>query len=98
MESILSKINQEIGSCFDTLCGAIDANTALTPKVRELIRLACVTMERSDFGIRLHTFEAKKAGAAKEEIIAAVINCLPVSGIEKVSSALAAVMRTLEDI
>ncbi|MCU0288388.1 MAG: carboxymuconolactone decarboxylase family protein [Acidobacteria bacterium] len=98
MASILSKINQAVGDSFEALCAEIDKTCPLEPKIKELIRLACVVTDRSEFGIKLHAYEAIKLGASREELLGTVLNCLPVTGIESVASALVKVLATLETL
>lgn len=101
MSEIIKRINDKVGQAFEDLCSSIDTNTPLEPKVKELIRLACVVTDRSNFGIRLHTMQALGLGATRDEIIGTILSCLPVTGIESVavgvSSALT-VIETMEDV
>ncbi|WP_438434942.1 carboxymuconolactone decarboxylase family protein [Gorillibacterium sp. sgz500922] len=96
MSDLLKMANPAVGQAFDDLCEAINGNGVLEPKVKELVRLACVVMDRSSNGVRLHTMKALQEGANREEIIETVLNCLPVAGIESVVSGYAAALSTLE--
>lgn len=98
MSTILSRIDPSVGSSFEALCADIDKACPLEPKVKELIRLACVVTDRSEFGIKLHTYEALKLGASRQELVGTVLNCLPVTGIESAASALVKVLATLEQV
>lgn len=98
MSEIIKRFNAQVDEAFEKLCTSIDENTEFDIKTKELIRLACVVTDRSAFGTRLHTMRAVKAGAAREEIISTVLNCLPVTGIESVTVALTNVMATFENI
>jgi AhpD family alkylhydroperoxidase len=93
---ILHRINSEIGKSFDELCSIIDKTCGLDPKVKELIRLACVVMDRSKYGIQLHAANALRNGASKNELIGTVCNCLPVSGIEAVANGLIEVLFVID--
>lgn len=81
-------LNQAVASAFGELGKAIDKPSPFDRKTRELIRLASVVTDRSATGARLHLNQALDAGATQEEVEAAIINCLPVTGIEPVAAAL----------
>jgi AhpD family alkylhydroperoxidase len=98
MATILTRINPDVGKSFEQLCAAIDKASPLQAKIKELIRLASVVTDRSSYGIKLHTIEASKLGATKEELLSTVLSCLPVTGIESVASAIANVLSTLDQI
>jgi AhpD family alkylhydroperoxidase len=98
MATILDRISPEVGKQFEQLCAAIDQASPLPPKIKELIRLACVVTDRSGYGIKLHTIEADKLGATQEELLSTVLSCLPVTGMESVASAIANVLATLDQI
>jgi alkylhydroperoxidase/carboxymuconolactone decarboxylase family protein YurZ len=96
MSDMLMRVNPRVGTAFDSMCKSIEDTGTLEPKVRELIRLACVVTDRSPFGIRLHALKAYELGATAEEVTETVMNCLPVAGIEAVSSGLAAALSAVE--
>ncbi|NOU80052.1 hypothetical protein GC101_14345 [Paenibacillus sp. LMG 31459] len=96
MSDMLMRVNPQVGAAFEGMCKAIEDTGTLEPKVRELVRLACVVTDRSTYGIRLHALKAYELGATREEVTETVMNCLPVAGIEAVSSGLAAAMTAME--
>lgn len=96
MSDMLMRVNPQVGAAFEGMCKAIEDTGTLEPKVRELVRLACVVTDRSTYGIRLHALKAYELGATPEEVTETVMNCLPVAGIEAVSSGLAAAMTAIE--
>ncbi|ETT76603.1 carboxymuconolactone decarboxylase [Paenibacillus sp. FSL R7-277] len=96
MSDMLMRVNPQVGAAFDSMCKSIEDTGTLEPKVRELIRLACVVTDRSAYGIRLHALKAYELGASAEEVTETVMNCLPVAGIEAVSSGLAAALSAVE--
>jgi len=98
MSEIIKRFNAKVDEAFENLCTSIDQSSGLDGKTKELIRLASVVTDRSAFGVRIHTMRAIKAGASREEIIATVLNCLPVTGIESVTAALTNVMAAFENI
>lgn len=97
MSNILNSVNAEIGTAWEKLCKSIDVNSKMNPRVNELIRLACVVVDRSNSGIRLHTKQALKLGITQEEIISAVFACLPVTGIESVACGLQNVLEEIKN-
>ncbi|WP_238652454.1 carboxymuconolactone decarboxylase family protein [Paenibacillus piscarius] len=96
MSEMLMRVNPRVGAAFDSMCKSIEDTGTLEPKVRELIRLACVVTDRSTYGIRLHALKAYELGATADEVAETVMNCLPVAGVEAVSSGLAAALSAVE--
>jgi AhpD family alkylhydroperoxidase len=67
-----SKANPPVASAFHKLEAATRENSALDAKTHELISLAVAVTTRCDGCIASHAHAAKKAGASKEEIAAAL--------------------------
>lgn len=69
---ILNKANAPVASAFHKLEAATRENSVLDAKTHELIALAVAVTTRCDGCIAAHAVAAKKAGATKEEIAAAL--------------------------
>lgn len=70
----------EVGDVFLNLILKESEVSALDPKTHELAYLAVLTASRLEHGIALHTKEAKKLGATREEVKSAILVALPVVG------------------
>lgn len=64
--------NPPVMDAFQKLEGATRANSVLDEKTHELISLAVAATTRCDGCISVHAAAAKKAGATKEEVAAAL--------------------------
>jgi len=93
---VLKKHKIKVFDAFNELCNTINQSTVLTTKQRELIILACATTAQSPFGVALHAKRAHEASASLEEIVEAIVCCLPLTGIAAVNQALEAAMGVLE--
>ncbi len=93
---VLIKERPEVFNAFINLTKAIKENDIFSPKQRELIVIAAVTTNRSAFGVTMHTERAVAAGASKDEVLQAIICCLPVVGIASVNHALEAAIKVLD--
>ncbi|WP_202596138.1 carboxymuconolactone decarboxylase family protein [Ensifer adhaerens] len=67
-----SKANAPVASAFHKLETATRENNVLDAKTHELISLAVAVTTRCDGCITAHAAAAKKAGASKQEIAAAL--------------------------
>ncbi|HHQ4786168.1 carboxymuconolactone decarboxylase family protein [Aeromonas caviae] len=68
----LAKANQPVAHAFHNLEAATRAGNVLDPKTHELIALAVAVTTRCDGCIAAHAAAAKKVGATKEEVAAAL--------------------------
>ncbi|MBR7773329.1 carboxymuconolactone decarboxylase family protein [Acinetobacter nosocomialis] len=68
----LNKANKPVAQAFHSLELATRENSVLDAKTHELISLAVAVTTRCDGCITAHAAAAKKAGATKEEVAAAL--------------------------
>lgn len=68
----LAKTNKPVAQAFHNLETATRASNVLDKKTHELISLAVAVTTRCDGCITAHVAAAKKAGATKEEVAAAL--------------------------
>ncbi|MDR2826148.1 MAG: carboxymuconolactone decarboxylase family protein [Deltaproteobacteria bacterium] len=69
---VLGKANPGIMQALSVLSESAQAHHALDAKTRELIALACAATTRCDGCIAIHSAEAVKAGATREELLEAL--------------------------
>jgi AhpD family alkylhydroperoxidase len=93
---ILIQERKKVYDAFMDLTKSLNDGGILTQRERELVLIGSVTTDRSPYGVALHTKRALEAGATKEEIVQAIISCLPVSGIGSINQALETAMNVVE--
>lgn len=71
----------EVGDAFLEMILKESALSALDAKTHELAYLAVLAAVRQENGIALHTKEAKRLGATREEVSSAVLVALPAVGL-----------------
>jgi len=92
---IFQKECPEVAACFNDLIEAQKALKGLDAKTKQLINIA-QTANRNPRGAQMHAMMARKEGAAREEIIAAVVLNLHHSGFAKVLECLPAAIDGFE--
>lgn len=70
----------EVGDAFLDMIMKESKVSVLDNKTHELVYLAVLATARLEHGIKLHTKEAKRLGATKEEVKSAILVALPVIG------------------
>lgn len=70
----------EAGDAFLDMTLKEEETSALDAKTHELAYLAALTAIKLESGIRMHTKEAKRLGATREEVKSAVLVALPAIG------------------
>lgn len=71
---------EEVGESFLDMVLKEAEKTAFDPKTHELAYLAVLVATRLEHGIVMHTKQAKKLGATRDEIKSAALVALPVVG------------------
>jgi AhpD family alkylhydroperoxidase len=89
-EAVEIVLPRNVFGAFMSMAREIESCGPLTRREQELILLATVVMDRSDHGIALHAERAFRAGATRQDILHAIVCCLPVAGLAKVNEALEA--------
>jgi AhpD family alkylhydroperoxidase len=80
----------ELAARFDDVVAAQRALPGLDPKTRQLVNIAIQTANRNPRGVFFHAGMAARAGATRQEIIAAVVMNLHLSGLASVLDCLPA--------
>ncbi|BBB93449.1 MAG TPA: carboxymuconolactone decarboxylase family protein [Methylomusa anaerophila] len=89
---------KNVFGAFMSLAREIESCGPLSKKEQELILLGTVVMDRSEHGIALHAEKAYRAGATRNEILHAIVCCLPVAGLAKVNEALEAGLAAVDQL
>jgi AhpD family alkylhydroperoxidase len=74
----------DLASRFDALVEGQARLPGLDPKTRQLVNLAIQTANRNPRGVYFHAAMARDAGATREEVVAAVVMNLHLSGLAPV--------------
>jgi AhpD family alkylhydroperoxidase len=93
---IFQKECPEVAARFNDLIEAQKALKGLDAKTKQLITIAIQTANRNPRGVQMHAMMARNEGAAREEIIAAVVLNLHHSGFAKVLECLPAAIDGFE--
>lgn len=93
---IFQKECPEVAARFNDLIEAQKALKGLDAKTKQLINIAIQTANRNPRGVQMHARIAKNEGAAREEIIAAVVLNLHHSGFANVLECLPAAIDGFE--
>ena len=80
----------ELAARFRDLVTAQREAKGLDPKTRQLVAIAINTANRNVMGVKMHAPMAKKAGATRDDVIAAVMMNLHLSGLGAVLECLPA--------
>jgi AhpD family alkylhydroperoxidase len=67
----VSEINPSVIKAFNEFGGAVLAEGAVNVKTKELISIGVSVYSRCEYCIVMHTYNALKAGASKDEILEA---------------------------
>jgi AhpD family alkylhydroperoxidase len=86
----------EVAARFNDLIEAQKGLKGLDPKSKQLINIAIQTANRNPRGVQMHAMMAKTEGAAREEVIGAVVLNLHHSGFATVLDCLPAAIRGFE--
>ncbi|MDW5559909.1 carboxymuconolactone decarboxylase family protein [Methanosarcina sp.] len=86
----------EVAARFNDLIEAQKALKGLDAKTKQLINIAIQTANRNPRGVQMHAMMAKSEGAAREEVIAAVVLNLHHSGFANVLECLPAAIDVFE--
>lgn len=95
---ILSELSPDILQNFRNLTNAIDVYSPIPLKYKELILIGMFVAYGGERGIDTHVRIALQAGASKEEIFAAIIYALPISGVSTVTQAIEIAATVIDDI
>ncbi|PAV12785.1 4-carboxymuconolactone decarboxylase [Methanosarcina spelaei] len=87
---VFQKECPEVAARFNGLIEAQKALKGLDTKTKQLINIAIQTANRNPRGVQMHAMMAKSEGAAREEVIAAVVLNLHHSGFANVLECLPA--------
>jgi AhpD family alkylhydroperoxidase len=93
---IFQKECPEVAARFNDLIEAQKTFKGLDAKTKQLINIAIQTANRNPLGVQMHAKMAKDEGAAREEVIAAVVLNLHHSGFSKVLECLPAAIDGFE--
>jgi AhpD family alkylhydroperoxidase len=93
---IFQKECPEIAARFNDLIETQKALKSIDAKTKQLINIASQTANRNTRGVQMHARMAKKEGAVREEIIAAVVLNLHHSGFANVLECLPAAIDGFE--
>ena len=86
----------EVAASFNDLIEAQKALKGFDAKFKQLINIAIQTANHNPEGVRMHAMMAKNEGAAREEIVSAVVLNLHHSGIASVLECLPAAINGFE--
>ncbi len=86
----------ELAARFNDLVEAQKALKVFDAKTKQLINIAIQTANRNPRGVQMHAMMAKNEGAAREEIVGAVVLNLHHSGLASVLECLPAAIDGLE--
>jgi alkylhydroperoxidase/carboxymuconolactone decarboxylase family protein YurZ len=92
--AVLAERRGEVVQTYLKLLGQL--GQGLEPKVKQLILITLQTTQGSKRALRRHVPRALRTGATTEEIVDAIALALPVSGLTRVTEALAAVADLLD--
>ncbi|AKB80683.1 carboxymuconolactone decarboxylase family protein [Methanosarcina barkeri 3] len=93
---VFQKECPEVAARFNDLIEAQKALKGLDARTKQLINIAIQTANRNPRGVQMHAMMAKNEGAAREEIIAAVVLNLHHSGFANVLECLPAAIDGFE--
>lgn len=94
--TLLQNRAPEVYEEFRKLTQILNENSPIDRKTKELILLGIFTAIGGKRGIKTHTQIASEYGATEEEIIAAILYALPISGITTITEALENVKLAIE--
>lgn len=95
MQSIIKEA-PEVAKAFFSLTENITAYSAVDLKVKELILIGIFTASGGFRGVQTHVERALEHGAAKEEILSAILLGLPVIGVPNVNLAMEKALEIIE--
>lgn len=82
----------ELARAFDNLVDVQRSGKGLDAKTRQLINIAIQTATRNQRGVFFHSAMARQSGAARDEVIGAVVMNLHLSGLAPVLDCLPAAL------
>jgi alkylhydroperoxidase/carboxymuconolactone decarboxylase family protein YurZ len=86
-----------VADAFEGLIQSLEASRGLDPKAKQLVYIALQAAAGEAGAVRAHLPMARKAGAAREEVVDAILMTLPVSGIRGIVTCLPDVVRYFEE-
>jgi alkylhydroperoxidase/carboxymuconolactone decarboxylase family protein YurZ len=87
----------ELAIRFNNLIEVQKTLGGLDPKTKQLINIAIQTSIRNPTGVKMHTIMARQAGATRDEVVAAVVMNLHLTGLVTVLECLPAALEALDD-
>ncbi len=93
---IFQKECPEVAARFNDLIEAQKSLQGLDAKTKQLINIAIQTANRNVKGVQMHAMMAKNEGAAREEVVGAVVLNLHHSGFASVLKCLPAAIEGFE--
>jgi AhpD family alkylhydroperoxidase len=93
---VFQKECPEIATKYNDLVDAQRAIKGLDSKTKQLINIAIQTAARNPRGVKFHAMMAKRDGATREEIVAAVVMNLHLTGLAPVLESLPAALEGYE--
>lgn len=88
----------EVAEAFLNMVNTIRTNIVFDEKTIQLHSISILTALKAFDGVGVHTESAIKAGAKKEEIVAAILLCLPTCGIGPAIKAIDVAMKAIDTI
>ncbi len=82
---------------FGNLIRSFQELPGLDRKTKELIRIACLTMQGNADGAYFHAVMARQAGATRQEVISTVVMTLSEAGLSRVLAVLPQVISAYKD-
>ncbi len=96
--NILKESAPEVFDAYMGVIRSLEENCPVEPRVRELILIGILTATGSVEGLGRHVERALVQGANKDEIITAVISCLPITGVRPVLQGLGIARPLLDNV
>lgn len=86
-----------VAKAFDGLIQSLIASKGLYEKMKQLIYIAMKAAQGDEIAVKFHIAMAKKLGAAKEEIVDAILLTLTVAGVKGVVTCLPTAVKQFEE-